>query len=58
MHSFVFFFVVSIFFLVVDITIEVKTICYVVQYAVHKELCSTNLFFFFWISCCLLVLFQ
>lgn len=23
---------------------EVKTICYVVQYAVHKELCSTNLF--------------
>lgn len=30
---------------------EVKTICYVVQYAVHMELCSTNLFFFsFWIS--------
>lgn len=24
---------------------EVKTICYVVQYAVHMELCSTNLFF-------------
>lgn len=23
---------------------EVKTICYVVQYAVHMELCSTNLF--------------
>lgn len=36
--------------------VEVKTICYVVQYAVHKELCSTNLFF--WISCCLLVLFS
>lgn len=25
-------------------TMEVKTICYVVQYAVHMELCSTNLF--------------
>lgn len=24
---------------------EVKNICYVVQYAVHTELCSTNLFF-------------
>lgn len=23
---------------------EVKTMCYVVQYAVYKELCSTNLF--------------
>lgn len=33
-------------FLVVDIIMEVKTICYVVQYAVHAELCSTNPFFF------------
>lgn len=33
------------FFLGCWYTMEVKTICYVVQYAVHTELCSTNLFF-------------
>lgn len=40
MHSLFF---VFIYILVVDIIW--KTICYVVQYAVHTELCSTNLFF-------------
>lgn len=38
MHSFLCFYL----FLVVIIW---KTICNVVQYAVHMELCSTNLFF-------------
>lgn len=33
---------------------EVKTICYVVQYAV--QLCSMNLFF--WISCLLVLFFN
>lgn len=46
MHSFLCVCVHVLFFflLVVDIHMEVKTICYVVQYAVHTELCSTNLF--------------
>lgn len=58
MHSFLCLYTFFFLFLVVDIIMEVKTICYVVQYAVHAELCSTNPFFFFWISCCLLVLFS